>query len=209
MIEPTPEDIVLWKNTYGRIYSIDFLGEQYIFRAITYREYLDIETCKETAGFSTVDVEELIIKSTLLFPGGLDFDGKPAGFISSLANEIFSNSGYGSPKLAISLLAEKRNRTLLTDMKAIIIAAMPSYKPEDLDHLNFEHLCEKVALAEDILKLKNLVALEPGVDISVDISDPEEEAKKEEKQKQQTTARRPSGAPLPHDPIAAKLRNAL
>lgn len=208
-MDPTPSEIVAWKNQYGRIYSIDFGTELYIFRAITYREFVDIESCRETEGFSDLDVEELIVKSTLLFPQDLDFDSPPAGFISGLANEVFHMSGYGSPKLAISILEEKRERSLLRDMKAIIITAMPSYKEEDLDNLNFEHLCEKVVLAEDILKLQNLIALQPDVNITVDISDPEEEVKQEEKKKQQATARRPSGSALPNDPIAAKLRNAL
>lgn len=211
MIEPTQDEITEWKRKFGNIYSIDShynrVPAVYVFRPLTLKEYESVVLLHES--ISSAETEEQLVSMALLFPEVVDFEHTPAGLVSSIAEEIFAVSAFNDPKQAADAMEEARgDKSDVTNlMKAMVLAAMPAYKEEDLDTLTFLQLAQKVALAEQIIEVQKAIAV--GADLSLEITDPEEAAEEYERKRQQYIASRSPGAPLPDDPIARKLKQAF
>lgn len=203
MDNPSPEQIKDWKFEYGPIFQV----QGCIFRGVTIGEADRIFN----SSLTSVEIEEELFHSALLWSReDIDIDKKPAGFVSAVADNIRDISGYGDPKTIIESLNKirvQRAQKVSTLAKALILAAMPSYTDDDLNKLTFTVLLEKVALAEEILKIHQSVLA--GVDTMLDILDPEEEAKKHQRAAEHHNASRKPGQPIYGDPIAEKLRNSL
>lgn len=204
-----PQQITEWKLAHGEVYSVNIKGIDYIFRALRFSEY-DHLSKRTKEDWSSTDTEEYIVTSALLSHSWENIESTQAGVISVLASEIESVSGYGSPKYAKSVLDAKRAQAdeVRTLMKAYVITAMPAYKDDELDELNFSQLATKLALAEQIISIKQGM-MSGGGPITLEIVDPEEEALAEEQRKKLHQTNKSPGAAGYNDPIAQRLKNAM
>jgi hypothetical protein len=90
-------------------------------------------------------------------------------------------------------------------MKAFVLAAIPTYKPDDLDEMTFSQLSEKVALSEKIIEIKQTMnGIEP-TNMSLELIDPEEEEIKAKQKAARHNLSRKEGEAEYDDPIAQKL----
>lgn len=202
MLSPTDELIQLWKQKFGPIYQVD----EFIFRAATLQEAGYIFLSKS----SSAEKEEHLVKCAILWPEDFEIDDAPAGIISAIAEEIRNVSGLGNPKVARNILNECRERNagnIFTLIKAIIMSAMPIYSEEELENLTFPKLLDKVAMAEEIMRVQQ--AIMAGGEVTLDLIDPEEEAVKEEQTAAHKNAMRKPGQAVHGDPIAQKLKQAF
>lgn len=161
----------------------------------------------QNAGESNEDIEELIIKSAVIYPDDLNLDKYPAGMISALAEEILSESGFADPSKAKSVLDQKRADAaqVRSLMKAFVLATITSYTPEDLDNLTYPKLAEKVALSEKIIEIQQaILAIEP-TNVSLKLIDPQEETEKVKQKVENYNKSRKDGEAKYEDPIAQKL----
>jgi hypothetical protein len=204
---PVDEEVIRgWKREYGKVFSVEARGIEYVFRPLTFREFDDVRLDPE----SSADAEENIVAHALLHPEKLD-DQVPAGVVTAIAMQVVEISGFGNPKMMNAILEEKRGNAggdVRTMMKAFVIATMPSYTDEQLDDMTFEALAKKVALAELVMKVQQgAVGVEH--ELKVHILDPEEEAlKAQEEQQKHAVSKKPGTAGF-NDPIAQKLYEAL
>lgn len=206
-MQPTEDQIRQWKQDYGQVYSVTDRGDEYVFRALTYREF---DIVVRTSPESSAEAEEEVVNQGLLYPEELP-PRAPAGLVTSLAERIMEVSGFGSPKRMKAVLEQKRvaaSSDLRTLMKAFIMASMPIYTEEELDDYTFDQLAWKLALAEQVLKVQqSSIGIEN--EIKLDIIDPEEEEEKAAQERQLHAVAKKEGTAGFNDPIAARLHQAL
>jgi hypothetical protein len=124
-----------------------------------------------------------------------------------LAQKIIDVSGFYSARLAKNTLSEKREKSgeVRNLMKAFVLAAIPTYRPDDLDEMTFSQLSEKVALSEKIIEIKQTMnGIEP-TNMSLELIDPEEEEIKAKQKAARHNLSRKEGEAEYDDPIAQKL----
>lgn len=203
MEDLSPEQIAQWKVQYGSIYSTPVRNVNYVFRAITLKQFQD--AFKDTTA-SAADREETIIRIALIHPLEIDFDGISPGVVSALAEEILEVSGFQNPKLAREKLEARRKE--YTDvfilMKAMILATMPTTDVDLLDELTFDQLLNKVVLAEKIIEVHQ--AIMGGEPVKLVLVDPEAE---EAEQTFKHAAQKKPGTAGYNDPIAERLKQAF
>ena len=194
------------KNKYGSIFQTHLKQQPVVFRELTFAEFDRIAEY-EASGESKAEIEDLIIKSAVIYPEDMVLDNYPAGLISSLADEILEESGFSSPSRAKRVLDEKRQQAaeVRSLMKAFVLSTINTYLPEDLDELTYSKLAEKVALSEKIIEIKqSILGIEP-TNVILQLIDPEEEQRKiEDKAKRYNQAKKEGEADY-QDPIAQKL----
>lgn len=203
----TAELLYAVKKQYGSVFQTSLKKQQVLFRELTFAEFDQIAQHQVSGDFSSADVEELIIKFSVVYPENLDINNYPPGLISSLAEEILEESGFSSAKRAKSILEEKRAKSseVRSLMKAFVLATIPSYSPENLDDMTFSKLAENVALAEKIIEIKqNINGMQP-TDVTLQLIDPEEELEKEKDFANRFNTSRKEGEAKYEDPIARKL----
>jgi hypothetical protein len=204
-----PEKLYELKNKHGSIFQTNLRKEVVVFRELTFSEFDKIAEY-ESSGESRTEIEDLIIKSAVIYPENMDLDKYPAGLISSLADEILEESGFSSPSRAKRILEEKRQQAseVRSLMKAFVLSTITTYSPEDLDNLTYSKLAEKVALSEKIIEIKqSILAIEP-TNVILQLIDPEEEQRKLEDKAQRYNKSRKDGEATYEDPIAQKLWGA-
>jgi len=198
------------KNKYGKLYSVSIKGIDFIFRELTFKEYNGILYHQEYDSLSSADIEDLIISCAVVEPENFDISKIPAGTVSILAQEILDLSGFFTPKIAKSILDQKRieSNDVKNLMKAFVLATITSYSPEDLENMTFSQLAEKVALSERIIEIRQgMNGIEP-TGISLSLIDPEEEILKEKDRAKRHNESKLPGAAEYDDPIAKKLWGA-
>lgn len=203
----TAELLYAVKKQYGSVFQTSLKKQQVLFRELTFAEFDQIAQHQVSGDFSSADVEELIIKFSVVYPENLDINNYPPGLISSLAEEILEESGFSSARRAKSILEAKREKSseVRSLMKAFVLATIPSYSPEDLDNMTFSKLAENVALAEKIIEIKqNINGMQP-TDVTLQLIDPEEELEKEKDFANRFNTSRKEGEAKYEDPIARKL----
>lgn len=203
----TAELLYAVKKQYGSVFQTSLKKQQVLFRELTFAEFDQIAQHQVSGDFSSADVEELIIKFSVVYPENLDINNYPPGLISSLAEEILEESGFSSARRAKSILEAKREKSseVRSLMKAFVLATIPSYSPEDLDNMTFSKLAENVALAEKIIEIKqNINGMQP-TDVTLQLIDPEEELEKEKDFANRFNISRKEGEAKYEDPIARKL----
>ena len=127
-----------------------------------------------------------------------------------MAQKIIDVSGFYSARLAKNTLSEKREKSgeVRNLMKAFVLAAIPTYRPDDLDEMTFSQLSEKVALSEKIIEIKQTMnGIEP-TNMSLELIDPEEEEIKAKQKAARHNLSRKEGEAEYDDPIAQKLWKA-
>jgi len=209
-MKPSQEQIDAWKKEYGKLFSVTIGSTDFVFREITFAEFDEITALKDS--IDSAETEDFLVKKALLHPKmeDKDFDRLPAGIISSLADEILAFSGATDPKKAKEILDFHRQSSsdVRVLMKAFVLSTMPAYKEEELDHLTFDRLAEKVVLAEQIIKI-NQATMGIENEVTLDLIDPEEEQKKVQEQYKKDVIQRKPGQAVPGDPVAEKLAQAL
>ena len=142
------------KLKYGSIFETYLKKDLVIFRELTFAEFDKIAE-HESLGESSAEIEDLIIKSAVLYPEDIVLDNYPAGLVASLAEEILQESGFASPAKAKRTLDDKRAQAaeVRNLMKAFVLSTITTYSPEDLDNLTYTKLAEKVALSEKIIEI--------------------------------------------------------
>lgn len=201
------EKILELKNKYGPIFTASIKGQIIVFRELKFSEFDYIALLQESQDGSTVDSEDEIIKTAVVYPEDFNVDKIQAGLVSSLAQEILDASGFSNPKTAKAILEQKRMQSMQVRslMKAFVLATIKTYSPEDLDQMTYSQLAEKVALAERIIEItQNMHAIEPN-ELRLELIDPEEEEEKKKKTAARHNLSKTEGAAQYDDPIAQKL----
>jgi len=195
------------KNKYGKLYSVSIKGIDFIFRELTFKEYNGILYHQEYDSLSSADIEDLIISCAVVEPENFDISKIPAGTVSILAQEILDLSGFFTPKIAKSILDQKRieSNDVKNLMKAFVLATITSYTPEDLEDMTFSELAQHVALSEKIIEIRQAMNGVQYSGISLELIDPEEEIMKEKIAAERHDKAKPTGAAGYEDPIARKL----
>jgi hypothetical protein len=195
------------KNKYGKLYSVNIKNINFIFRELTFKEYNTIIYHQEYENLSSADIEDLIISCAVVEPENFDLSRIPAGTVSILAQEILDLSGFFSPKIAKSILDEKRieSNEVKNLMKAFVLATITSYTPEDLEDMTFSELAQHVALSEKIIEIRQAMNGVQYSGISLELIDPEEEQNKIKEKIEKHDKAKPQGAAGMGDPIAQKL----
>lgn len=192
MSDPADEMIERWKREYGRVFSLSISNYTCIFRALTFKEFSQIEKIQ-----SVTDAEDHILKTALLHPEFEVIDNASAGVGVALIDEIIEVSAFSDSESAKEIFSNKKDKSddIWSVMKAIVIMAIPSYKPWELDDLTFDRMAELVVTAEQIIRInQSIMGGEPTFEFEIDVE--EEEAEE------------PKKGPA-SDPIAQKLHNAI
>jgi hypothetical protein len=80
------------KKLYGSLFITQLKKQEVIFRELTFSEFDRISEYQNSPEYTNVDIEDLIIKTAVLYPEEINLDKYPAGLISSLAEEILEES---------------------------------------------------------------------------------------------------------------------
>ena len=162
------------KKEHGSIYAASVSGYDVIFRRLLLEEFqylLDTDS-------SPMDQEDYLIAQGVVWPAEFDADDLTPGEATMLSQRIVDVSGLSSIAEAsetLTELREKRSNSVATMLKAFIIAAMPTYRPEELDRLTFPELCELLVLSENVIRLQQDVAMGGEATLSImDHSEAEE-----------------------------------
>lgn len=92
---PTVEQLIMWKNSYGRFYLSNVVDEDdiYIFRTIQRQEWKKFVLDYSRA--SDDDRQQGLISICLLFPSkDVVAYNKPAGYLPALETQIMYQSGF-------------------------------------------------------------------------------------------------------------------
>lgn len=202
-----PSFIFKIKNKYGSIFETSIKKETILFRELTFSEFDHISEFQKNGDSSTADIEDLIIKYSVIYPKDFKIDNYPAGLISSLAEEVLEESGFSSARRAKQIVEKKREEAneVRSLMKAFVLATMPNYHPSDLDNMTFSKLAEHVALSEKIIEIQQSAAGMESTNVSLQLIDPEEEIQKQKDYANRFNASRKDGEAKFEDPIARKL----
>ena len=195
------------RKQFGPLFSAKIKGQTVLFRELTFSEFDKIVEKQRIEESSSVDSEDEIISVAVVYPVNFDVNRMPAGLVSGLAEEILNVSGFNSPRIAKSILEEKRESasSVRSLMKAFVLATISSYKPEELDALTYSQLAEKVALAEKIIEITQSMHGVQSNNMRLELIDPEEEQEKEKQASAKHDMAKNPGAAGLHDPIAQKL----
>lgn len=195
------------KEKYGNIYSVTIKNTDFIFRELTFQEYKKILYLKDLEGFSSADIEDIILTFSIVYPEDFDLNKIPAGNISALSQDVLDISGITSAKLAKSILDQKRLEVneVKNLMKAFVLATITSYTPEQLEVMTFSELAEKVALSEKIIEIQQAMRNIQPNNMTLQLIDPEEELEKEKQKAARHNLSKKAGEASYEDPIAKKL----
>lgn len=152
----------------------------------------------------------MVISFSVVHPSNYNTDRLPAGIVSTLAEEILDFSGFSSARVAKETLDKKREQatSVRSLMKSFILATINSYTPEFLDSLTYSQLAERVALAEQIINVKQAINGMESTNVTLSLVDPEEEQRKAQEYAERYNKARKEGEARVDDPIAHKLWGA-
>ncbi len=84
------------KAQYGEIYSIIIEDSEYIFRLLTRKEYAELVFLSDDKDVSY----EIICKICIINPTDIDYKNIGAGILSTIAETILNESGFGKTQKA-------------------------------------------------------------------------------------------------------------
>lgn len=169
---PDPQTILQLKREYGEIFAITIGRQEYLFRALTIKEFKELSSIEE---YSSADLEEIIILNTVLYPQNLDLNkGIKPGEVSSLSNHILELSGFTSLEVSKARLMNAREEmdNTLELMKILIVAALSTYHYDHLEEYTFKELARLVAVAEKVIEIR--CGISRGELFSIAFNDEEE-----------------------------------
>jgi len=203
----SPDKLYELKKKYGSIFSTSIKNQEIFFRELTFEEYDKIVEYKNSADYSSADLEDIIIESAIVYPEDLNTNTLPPGLISSLSQQIVDVSGFYSAKIAKNILNNKREKAneVRSLMKAFVLATIHAYNPKDLDEMTFSQLAENVALSEKIIEIQQSINGVQPTNINLELIDPEEELGKKKTSEARHDLSKKGGEASYSDPIAQKL----
>ncbi len=208
--------IAALKEKHGNIFAVAADGREVVGRPLTVGEFEAISN----GSMSSAEAEDYAVQSAIVWPPDVKF--RRAGTISALAETILDQSVFTSPKEAKAVFAASREQALdvVNVMRAVILACYESLRmtSQDVDNLTFKQLCDKAALAEQIIQIQKSIH-DPSVELKLEIIDPEEiaeadaAAQKAEFERIQKLGgdkdiKSSFGTARADDPVAAKLHAA-
>lgn len=148
-----PQYLADLKKTYGSIFLVEDMGVKFLCRPMSKRDIDELSEFQKHR--SSAEAEDEMLRRCVVHPKRYDFGPHSAAFVSGLSEEITYRSGFSDEERFLEMLEEARvNASRVNSvMKAIIIAAQPSYKPEDIDDLTLLKSLELLALSEVILTM--------------------------------------------------------
>lgn len=204
------------KKQYGEeIYSVHIGKQDYVFRTLTFGEYKNFTHLNLTSA----ELEEVIVNIAVVYPEGIDLDKLLPGSVSALADEILEYSSFDSIEKTENKLNEARQSAMhgVEMMKAFILAAMPSYKYEELDNKTIQGLATLLAISELILDIQ--LGIANGNRMILELVDPTEQEQSKsthsfsledlDRANRNLDGQTRLGTASSNDPIAQKLRQAL
>ncbi len=145
-----------WKAQYGKIYRINVLKQDYIFRSLLMGEYHRVSQQDDP-----VEKERIILTCGVLYPN-INLTTIPSGVAERLVICISQVTNI-TEKTITDKVQEKRDELGMTDdylkWKCQMIKAL-NYKPEEIDNMTFDRFVEALVMAEEVLGAP-LVAIGP------------------------------------------------
>lgn len=143
------------RDKFGDVYAVNIDGREFAYRGLTMQEINDFERLAD----SSADLEDLYVKSAIIYPDNFDINKIKAGHVSSLAEAIGKISGTNINFILNTLDAARlrAQEDIIVKIKAMILAAMPAYTEEYLSSLTMKQLLEKLVLSEEILTIHQVV----------------------------------------------------
>lgn len=77
------------RQKYGPLFSTEIRGNTVLFREITFKEFDRIIEIQDLEDGSSVDSEDEIIKTAVVYPEDFDLDRMPAGIVSRFSSGNF------------------------------------------------------------------------------------------------------------------------
>ena len=105
---PGQEQIDGWKAVYGDVFVSGFSEEElYVWRSLTRKEYINLQTTGQETGMNQFQMEEATCGVCVLWPENIEEClQKKAGTAGSLHEQILQNSNFFSPQAASILVAK-------------------------------------------------------------------------------------------------------
>jgi len=205
------ETLIELKKRYKRIYSVEIKNVEYVFRALTFKEFDEIANIYDSESDSA-EAEDVIVSLCTVYPYNLNLDRIPAGIITTLAGEILQVSGFlPGDTFTKEVLYKKREeaKEFRKMMYAFIIAAMPSYKKHELDEFTYEELAELLALAEKVIEVRQAEVGVENSGLHLNFHGEEEEGPQEKPEFIEMKDEFGKVKVRADDPIAARLMSEL
>ena len=212
-----PKNLLELKEEHGEVFEVTIGKVDYLFRALTIREFKRFSTANELD--EDFDIEEAIIETATVWPENFNLNKMKPGEVYAFADQVLEQSGFTEIEVCLSYLEAGREKiqSAIEMMKVFVLAAQMGYSHRELEDFNFHQLADRVAMAEKIFELQ--VEAMAGGGVKMNFVDPNEV--EEPAQAQQFTQedldkinRNPDAAtnlgtaPVT-DPIAQKLKAAL
>lgn len=77
------------RQKYGPLFSAEIRGNTVLFREITFSEFDKIAQIQDLQDGSSVDAEDEIIKTAVVYPDDFDPERMPAGIVSRFSSRNF------------------------------------------------------------------------------------------------------------------------
>jgi hypothetical protein len=152
-----------WKTTYGEVVHLDFGGREYVFRAITPKEWDRIQLATEIGDPALIDeLHGDLLNACKLWPEDFDLDDLPITGFRQLYQAVQDASPFGSPQSFYDTLQRYRQRTqnLMGAVRSMLATAFPGLTQAAIDDFSAHRLFTHITLAEQILGTEFQV---PGV----------------------------------------------
>jgi hypothetical protein len=176
MPESFDELVKINKEKYDKVFSAHLTNTyECVFRPLTVFEYEKIEGDES---LTSAEAEDIIVSKCVFWPEDFSVNDFQAGLISSLAEEILESSHLSSVEAAQNalLVSRQKSNTITSMMKSTVLALKDTlgFTLEDLNGMTFEQLCEKVTLAEQIIKVQKTL-YDPSVELEISFGSNTEE----------------------------------
>lgn len=177
----TVEELKLLKLEHSpkNIIHINFMQNDYVFRNLTIGEYKEATTlCSEKQ-----DLDELICNMTCVYPKDIDFVNCGIANLPTYCSDIIIQSSKVCDVVSVKDTLEVYREALFEASKQafmIIRLSFPEITKDRFLSMDWNEICEYVAMSEKIQQMKGLeVKLEFNIDTNTDTDSNVEEKEQE------------------------------
>lgn len=144
------ELIIKYNEKYKNIFVWQHEDQTYIYRALTREEY---KTLFRQDAKVTLEKEELLIYTCLLYPENINLDKTPAGFPTALAEQIIKNSLLsGLAQIAVLNSYREDMKNIDNQLMCVIHEAFPLLDLEKMEKWDVDTTMKYLSMSEWILK---------------------------------------------------------
>lgn len=143
----TPEELLLeWKEAYGYVYYTEISGNEFVYRLLSYLEYIDIKNKAE----DTLEMDEMICRLCVLDPEIEDWEeGIYAGYTATIGQLVREESlitpkedGSSDVKVIISEKSEELSTNLLLQIPLVIKRCFTEYTLDEIERMSLPRQLE-------------------------------------------------------------------